>query len=88
MRLKPAVPFPNNQSSRVFLSHQRTPFEPLLRAHLIALVLVGGSIRERLTQKAIRPAAAPMNTFAAYCDRDDLNVCKRARENGDGTNWT
>jgi hypothetical protein len=22
MRLKPAVPFPNNQSSRVFLSHQ------------------------------------------------------------------
>ena len=28
MRLKPAVPFPNDQSSRVFLSHQRTPFEP------------------------------------------------------------
>jgi hypothetical protein len=28
-----------------------------------------------------------MNTFAAYCDRDDLNVCKRALENGDGTNW-
>jgi hypothetical protein len=28
-----------------------------------------------------------MNTFAAYCDRDDLNVCKRAREIGDGTNW-
>jgi hypothetical protein len=23
-----------------------------------------------------------MNTFAANCDRDDLNVCKRARENG------
>jgi len=27
-----------------------------------------------------------MNTFATYCDRDDLNVCKRERENGDGTN--
>jgi hypothetical protein len=42
---------------------------------------------ESVKQKAIRAAAAPMNTFAAYCDRDDLNVCKRARENGDGTNW-
>ena len=42
---------------------------------------------ESVTQEAIRAAAAPMNTFAAYCDRDDLNVCKRARENGDGTNW-
>ncbi len=30
-----------------------------------------------VTQKAIRPAAAPMNTFAVYCDRDDLNVSKR-----------
>jgi hypothetical protein len=50
---------------------------------------VGGSIRERLTstQKAIRPAAAPMNTFTAYCGRVDLNVCKRAPENGDGINW-
>jgi hypothetical protein len=42
---------------------------------------------ESVTQEAIRAAAAPMNTFAAYCDRDDLNVCKRALENGDGTNW-
>jgi hypothetical protein len=42
---------------------------------------------ESVTQKAIWAAAAPINTFAAYCDRDDLNVCKRARENGDGTNW-
>ena len=43
---------------------------------------------ESVTQKGIRAAAAPINTFAAYCDRDDLNVCKRALENGDGTNWT
>ena len=42
---------------------------------------------ESVTQKGIRAAAAPMNTFAVYCDRDDLNVCKRARENGDRTNW-
>jgi len=28
-----------------------------------------------------------MNTFAAYRDRDDLNLCKRAPEIGDGTNW-
>ena len=42
---------------------------------------------ESVTQKAIRAAAAPIDTFAAYCDRDDLNVCKRARENGEGTNW-
>jgi hypothetical protein len=40
-----------------------------------------------VTRKAIRPAAAPINTFAVYYGRDDLNVCKRARENGDGTNW-
>src|SRR6478609_4840721 len=44
---------------------------------------VGGSIRERLT-KAVRAAAAPKNTFAAYRDRDDLSVCKHTRENGDG----
>ena len=25
-----------------------------------------------------------MNAVADYCDREDLNVCKRARENGDG----
>lgn len=37
---------------------------------------------ESATQKGIRAAAAPINTFAAHCDRDDLNVCKRARENG------
>ena len=42
---------------------------------------------ESVRQKGIRAAAAPMNTFAVYCDRDDLNVCKRARENGDRTNW-
>ena len=42
---------------------------------------------ESVTQKAIRAAAAPMNTFAVYCDRDDLNVCKRARENDHGTDW-
>src|SRR5258708_1414958 len=59
-----------------------TPFGPLLRAHLVALVW-WGALFESVTQKAIRPAAAPINTFAAYCDRDDLNVCKRARENGD-----
>jgi len=41
---------------------------------------------ESVTRKGIRAAAAPMNTFAVYCDRDDLNVCKRARENGDRTN--
>jgi hypothetical protein len=41
---------------------------------------------ESVRQKGIRAAAAPMNTFAAYCDRDDLNVCKRAPENGDRTN--
>jgi hypothetical protein len=39
-----------------------------------------------VTQKAIRPAAAPTNTFAVYYDRDDLNVSKRARANGDGAN--
>jgi hypothetical protein len=32
---------------------------------------------ESVTQKGIRAAAAPIK---AYCDRDDLNVCKRARE--------
>jgi hypothetical protein len=42
---------------------------------------------ESVTQKGIRAAAAPMNTFAVYYDRDDLNVCKRARENGDRTKW-
>jgi hypothetical protein len=35
---------------------------------------------ESVTQKGIRAAAAPISTFAAHCDRDDLNVCKRARE--------
>jgi len=79
MRLKPALPFPNNQRSCVFLFHQRTPFEPLLRARVVALVW-WGALFESVTQKGIRAAAAPMNTFAAYCDRDDLNVCKRARE--------
>lgn len=42
---------------------------------------------ESVTQKAIRAAAAPINTFAVYFDRDDLNVCKRARENGHGADW-
>jgi hypothetical protein len=46
-----------------------------------------GALFESVTQKGIRAAAAPMNTFAAHCDRDDLNVCKRARENGDRTSW-
>jgi hypothetical protein len=31
-----------------------------------------------VAQKAIRPAAAPMNASAVYYDRDDLNVSKRA----------
>ena len=35
-----------------------------------------------VTQKGIRAAAAPMNSFADYFGTDDLNVCKRARENG------
>ncbi len=84
MRLKPALPFPNNQRSRVFLFHQhalRAPFE----GSCGYAGLVGGSVRERYAE-GIRAAAAPMNTFAAYCDRDDLSVCKRARENGDRTN--
>ena len=42
---------------------------------------------ESITKKAIRAAAAPINTFAVYFDRDDLNVCKRARENGHGADW-
>ena len=50
---------------------------------LVWWVALFGSI----TQKAIRAAAAPMNTFAVNFDRDDLNVCKRAWENGDGTDW-
>ena len=47
----------------------------------------GVALFESVTQKGIRAAAAPVNAFATYCDRDDLNVCKRARENGDGANW-
>ena len=43
----------------------------------------GGALFGSVTQKGIRAAAAPMNTFAANSDRDDLNVCKRAQENGD-----
>jgi hypothetical protein len=42
----------------------------------------GGALFGSVKQKEIRAAAAPMNTFADYCDRDDLNVCKRTRENG------
>ena len=38
-----------------------------------------------VTQKAIRPAAAPMNTFAVYYDRDDLNVSKCAQRNGEAS---
>jgi hypothetical protein len=38
-----------------------------------------------VTQKAIRPAAAPMNAFAVYYDRDDLNVSKRAQRNGEAS---
>jgi hypothetical protein len=34
-------------------------------------------------QKAIRHAAAPMNAFAVYYDRDDLNVSKREQRNGE-----
>jgi hypothetical protein len=38
-----------------------------------------------VTQKAIRSAAAPMNAFAVYYDRDDLNVSKRAQRNGEAS---
>ena len=77
MRLKPALPFPNDQRSRVFLSHQhalRAPFEGSCGCAGQVGALFGS-----VTQKGIRAAAAPMNTFAADCDRDDLNVCKRTR---------
>jgi hypothetical protein len=118
MRLKPAVPFPNNQSFCVFLSHQRTPFgEPSMahwlrwfRGDVVALFeSVGQLVFHNASKsapwsaslyadprfavapdiilsqvKAIRSAAAPMNTFGVYCDRDDLNVSKRGLPNNAG----
>jgi hypothetical protein len=77
-----SAPIPErSEILRLFVSSAR-PLSPFLRAHVVALVwwrALFGSV----TQKEIRAAAAPMNTFAPYCDRDDLNVCKRAQENGD-----
>jgi hypothetical protein len=50
MRLEPAAPFPNNQRSHFFLSHQRTPFEPVESSYACAgLVGSGGSILELWT---------------------------------------
>ena len=85
MRLKPALPFPNDQRSCVFLSHQHAPRAPFEGSCGCAGLV--GALFGSVTQKEIRAAAAPMNTFAPYCDRDDLIVCKRAQENGDRTNW-
>jgi len=72
---------------RLFVSSAR-PLSPFEGSYDCA-GLVGGSIRERLTGHAEgEPACRRADEhLRRHCDRDDLNVCKRAPEIGDGTSW-